>query len=260
MFSVNPKLIPVQSWSSDHAMYKCTIRDLLQLGIRNWEYNRPPDMYRSVEIANHVYRNQKPVDWVFYCFQDKDNKINIVDGIHRYTALKHIADENQKTVDYITPSDFGHDGNATWLYDSYVFVSLRDQPSLGVTVDWYQDINKSHPVPELYMHSSPQEKRMIIENITKEWMSKYKPHFSNSLRPNQGNTNRELFVELLDTLYDKLEITAATQNKLYTMLDSLNNYARTNLPKKCTDKTLEKCVGSGCYLFLYKNDQLIPVQ
>lgn len=253
-------IILVHQWSPSHVMYKCQVRDLFQMGLVNWEYNRPPDVQRCVEIATQIAQRQQPLDWVFYGFQTATGEINIIDGIHRYTALLHVCRENHKTVDYLTPSVFGYDGNATWLYDSYVMLVLRDQPSLGVVVDWYQSINKSLPVPELYMRSSPQEKRTLIETIAKEWMQKYKHHFSNSLRPNQGNTNRELFIELLDQLYDKLEITSNTQHKLYEMLDALNHFARTNLPKKCTDKTLEKCVTSGCYLFLYKNDQITVPQ
>lgn len=256
---MNSTLTLVHAWSPVHAMHKCTIRDLLQMNVTNWQYNRPPDLIRVADIANKVIVKSasEPVDWVFSMFRDETGTFHVVDGIHRYTALKYIYTENHKPVDYLTPNVFGHDGNANWLYDKYVMIIIRETPSVGAVVDWYRAINSSHPVSELYIQSSSNEKRALIEMVVKEWMTKYRQHFSSSLRPIQGNTNRELFTELLSALYDRLEITDRTQYKLYEMLDALNTYVRTVLPKKYTDNALKKCVASGCFLFLYKNDQLL---
>jgi hypothetical protein len=198
--------------------------------------------------------NSKPViDWVFYGFTDK-NKIILIDGIHRYSSLKYIDEENNKPIDLLTPL-FGDNGSSIeWLYANTIFIILRHNPSLGCIIDWYQNINKSHPVPELYMQSTPEDKRKTIEAIVKEWITKYKSHFSPALRPIMGNTNRELFIELLDKMYDRLKITQSIISQLPDCLNNMNHYAKQHIPIKCSEKIIEKCHQTGCYLFLYKNE------
>jgi hypothetical protein len=74
-----------------------------------------------------------------------------------------------------------------------------------------------------------------------------------------GNTNRNKFVELLDTLYDKYNIDETSTNKLREVLDTINNKLSGQMPTKASLDIRLKCKESGCYLFLYKNDKLLEL-
>ena len=49
-------------FSENHRVYKMQIKDLLVGPVRNWDYNRPPDMARCPDIARYIYHSRKPVD------------------------------------------------------------------------------------------------------------------------------------------------------------------------------------------------------
>jgi hypothetical protein len=42
------------------------------------------------------------------------------------------------------------------------------------------------------------------------------------------------------------------------MID-LNEHIGKNVPKSLSDKAKEKCVGSGCWIFIYAQDKLIEM-
>jgi len=256
---VIPSFTQIHQYNDQHIMFKCTIRDILSANIVNWEYNRPPDLVRCNEIATYIYAKRPELDWLFYITyleHGQENMLSMVDGIHRLTALRIIHSENIKPVDFITPSRFGHGGNAEWLYDKYILVSLRLNPSAGETIDLFQTLNKSNPVPELYIRNTDQDKRIIIEEFVQDWMKKYKSHFSANVKPNIPNINRDRFIEILDIVYTKCKITKLTQNRLAEKIGEMNQYIMVNLPAKCKEKPIEKCRKTGCYLFLVSRDFL----
>lgn len=243
-------------YNDDHFVYQIMLKDLLNDSIENWEYNRPPDMGRIDDIATYIYKSKCPFETMIYLSFNKQNeKFDILDGIHRITALKFIKEENSKPLDLVCPNKFGTGNDATWLFNQYVLVNIRFNSSMGNLIDLFENLNKSRAVPELYMgNHQAKNKVKIINNMANDWYHKYKKHFSSSSKPNTGNTNRDKFVDLLDKLYDKYE--CKDENKLRDILDKANTDLSLNNPKVSID-ALYKCKETGCYLFLLKNDKLL---
>jgi hypothetical protein len=248
-----PSSVILHKFNETHMVYKILISDLLVASIKNWEYNRPPDMARCPDIARYIYNSKKPVDTMIYLtYTNINDNFEILDGIHRLTALKIIKEENSK----MNHGEFGSNNDADWLYNNYLIVNIRFNANLGDLIDIFKNLNKSQTVPELYIKDHTKEKRQIIEIIVNEWFMRYKKHFSSSANPIMGNTNRNKFVELLDKLYDKYNIDETCTNKLREVLDNTNNKLSFQIPSKASLDIRLKCKESGCYLFLYKNDKL----
>lgn len=229
----------IHKYNNYHNIVKCTIGDFLMSPVQNWKHNRPPDPNRCREIADTICRRRQCVDWMFYASVLDNGTICILDGIHRYTALKIIANEQQQQTN-------------SWLLDQYIFLSLRYKMSAGEEIDLFQQINNSNPVPSLYYNNTSETKKRIIQDVLTVWMTRYKSHFSNSTRPQIPNTNRDQFTEMLDDLYEKHQICESNKEDLTLVLEDLNAYMRDNVPKKTSISALAKCRETGCYLFLKK--------
>jgi hypothetical protein len=245
------------SFSETHGLYKIMIKDLLNEYVKNWQYNRPPDLARCPDIARYIYNAKKQLDSMLYLtFTNLTNTFEVLDGIHRLTALKFIKEENSKQLELLCPGDFGSNNDASWLFNMYLIVNIRFNSNLGELIEVFTNLNKSQTVPDLYIRDQTKEKRQIIENIVNDWFKKYKKHFSSSANPINGNTNRNKFVDLLDKLYDKHKIDETNPNKLRKLLEDANHKIINNIPIKASIDVRLKCKESGCYLFLYKNDKL----
>ena len=245
----------VLAYNDNHAIYKIMINELLVSSVKNWEYNRPPDMARCPDIARYIYNSKKPIDTMLYLsFNNIKEVFEVLDGIHRITALKIIKEENSKPLDLLEQHDFGSGNDATWLYNQYMLVNIRFNSTLGELIEVFKNLNKSQTVPDLYIRDQVKEKRDTIDTIANEWIVKYKKHFSSSANPISGNTNRNKFVDLLDKLYDKHKIDESNSDTLRKILDDANRYISTIIPSKASIDVRVKCKETGCYLFLYKND------
>lgn len=247
----------VLSYNENHSIYKIMIKDLLVESVKNWEYNRPPDMARCPDIARYIYNSRKPVDTMVYLsFNNLKETFEVLDGIHRITALKIIKEANSKPLDLLEEHEFGSGNDAHWLYNQYLLVNIRFNATLGELVEVFKNLNKSQTVPELYIRDHAKEKRDTIDAIANEWFVKYKKHFSSSSNPIIGNTNRNKFVDLLDKLYEKHKIDESNSEKLRKLLEDANLKISHNMPTKASIDTRVKCKETGCYLFLLKNDKL----
>lgn len=245
------------SYNENHGIYKIMIKDLLVDCVKNWEYNRPPDMARCPDIARYIYNSKKPLDTMIYLsFNNLKETFEVLDGIHRITALKFIKEENSKPLDLLEQHEFGSGNDANWLYNQYLLVNIRFNSTLGDIIEVFKNLNKSQTVPDLYIRDHAKEKRDTIDSIANEWFVKYKKHFSSSANPIIGNTNRNKFVDLLDKLYEKYKIDESNSEKLRKLLDDANLKIYYNMPTKASIDARVKCKESGCYLFLLKNDKL----
>jgi hypothetical protein len=247
----------IHNFNESHFIITCKIKDLLETSVINWEYNRPPDKIRCLDIANYIYNSKRPIDTLFYLHYNNNKKaFEVLDGIHRFTALKLIKYENEKPRDFICPGDFGSDNDAKWLMQDTILINLRFNCPLGILIEVFKSLNKSNPVPDLYIRDSSKEKRNIIESIANSWQINYKSHFSINSKPNKPNINRDRFIELLDKLYDKYKINEENKYILENLLEHANIYLRRNIPKKISKIALEKCLETGCYLFLVSIEKL----
>jgi hypothetical protein len=240
----------IHRYSPNHVLMKCAIADLFTTNIKKWKYNRPPDIERCREIAQSILSRRPAIDWMFYAiYENSNDTIYLLDGLHRFTALQLIHDENGES----SGNDISH------ILSQHVIISIRIDVTDGEAIDLFQQINKSNPVPELYLQNADQDKKTVIEEIANKWMTNYRGHFSTNPRPNVPNTNRDRFIEFLDSMYQKMELTRENGYKLNNELYKLNEYMLKNPPPKLSAKTLEKCQQSGCYLFIVKPDVLLDI-
>lgn len=252
----------IHTFAENHLLLRIKIRDILNAPINNWSYNRPPDMSRCPDIARYIYNSKKPIDTMIYLtYMNKTDTFEVLDGIHRLTALRIIQTENSKPLDFITPKnegeyEFGSNNDAHWLYNQYLLVNIRFNAVLGDLIEIFKTLNKSQAVPDIYIRDVAKEKRDIIEAVANNWQIRYKKHFSSSANPIVGNTNRHKFIDLLDIIYDKYKIDETKVDYFKQLLEEANKKISLNIPLKFSVDVRLKCRESGCFLFLYKNDKL----
>jgi hypothetical protein len=267
---VSPNIIPIimqhffasakllSSFNHCHGVYEMTIADLLNDCIKNWQYNRPPDPARCLDIARYYYNSKTPIDSMFYLsFSNLSECFYSYDGSHRISAFRIIKEENSKSLDFLCPGDFGSENDATWFYNQKVIVNVRFNASEGDIIEAFKNLNKSRVVPDLYIKDPKKEKIEIINRIANDWAVKHKRHFSTKEHPNTGNTNMSKFLNLLDVIYDKYNIDETTVDKLKKLLNDANINIMNNIPSKASVDMRLKCRETGCFLFLYKNDKLM---
>ena len=126
----------------------------------------------------------------------------------------------------------------------------------GQTIDLFQSLNKSNPVPDLYMFNTDQQKRIVIEENVTEWMTRFASHFTSAKSPNIPNMNRDRFIDILDFAYMKYKMDNSSSHLLSEKLYQLNTTVKNNPPKKATPSALEKCNATGCFIFLLQRNQL----
>lgn len=260
MYTFLPSFEIIHKYTENHLIGKCKISDLLQGAtdnkIINWKHNRPPDTVRCKELAEYIYNKKQEVDWLIYMVAENDI-LHIIDGIHRFHSLQIIKRENSKAPDYLTPTAFANNNSADWLYEKYIFISLRLNMTNGQTIDLFQSLNKSNPVPELYIAPDVNiQKRTLIESIVNEWMTDFNTHFTSSKNPNIPNMNRDKFIEILDFVYEKYQLNNSTNYLLSEKLYELNSKLKASPPKKTSPSALEKCNKTGCFIFLIGREKL----
>lgn len=262
ILSVFPSCEVLHEYSNNHKIIKIKIEDLLSGPIMNWQYNRPPDMIRCNDIARYIYKSKTSIDTMLYLsFNNKTQAFDIIVGIHRYTSLKIIKEHNSKPLDLITPSDFGNNNDANWLFDIYIIINLRINALDGELIELFKNLNKSNPIPDLYIRDVNKDKKEIIEKIAKDWQTKYPSHFSSKSKPYKPNINRDRFIDLLEIVYDKYEINEEKKALLENILERTNTNISYNVPRKIIKTKIinEKCVETGCWLFIYTVDELVKM-
>jgi len=236
-----------------HIVCKFTIEDLLNASVANWQFNRPPDHVRCRDIAHYLYNTKRPVDTMFYMsFNNLSGCFDILDGIHRYTALKYLRDQNGQPTNHIDSGYFGANLDARWLYTQSIIVNIRFNALESDLIETFKSLNKSNPVPDLYIRDVAKEKRELIELIVLRWQGRYPTHFSSSSSPNKPNCNRDKFIGFLDVVYNKF---ANPLSELENALTQCNEFVKTNIPKTSAS-ILKKCEETGCYFFLHKLEKM----
>jgi hypothetical protein len=250
----------IHSYSERHMILKVKVTNLLSAPITNWKYNRPPDQIRCADIAKYIYISKKPLDTMLYLsFNNITQSFDVVDGIHRYTSLKILKENNSKSLNLIDPCDYGNNNDADWLYQSHIILNMRFNATEGELIELFKNLNKSSPISDLYIRDFVKEKREIIENVANTWQVKYKSHFSSNNKPNKPNVNRDRFIDLLQEIYVKYNINEDNKQLLEQVLDRANWDISINIPHKLSETIVDKCKSTGCWLFIYTNEKLIKM-
>jgi len=259
-----PTSVILHDYTNFHKVLKIKVKDLLSAPVINWSFNRPPDLNRSAEIGRYHYKTKKIIDtMIFLNFDNTKGVFEVIDGIHRIRALQIIKENNSKQIDIINNNNdeseyvFGNNNDASWLYDSYIFINLRINSTMGELVDLFRNLNKSNPVPELYIRDPCLEKKTVIESLVNSWQLKYPSHFSYKNKPNRPNVNRDRFIELLDKIYTKYNISEENKDFLEKIIENLNRDFCLNYPKKLPEKIINKCLETGCWLFIYSIEEIL---
>ena len=251
-----PRAEIIHTYSERHFILKIKVNDLLNTSITNWKYNRPPDMVRCADISKYIYLSKSPLDTMLYLnFNNKTKSFDVLDGIHRYTSLKIIKEKNS-SLDFITPSDYGNNNDASWLYESYIILNMRFNSTEGELIELFKTLNKSTPIPDLYIKDVVKEKR-DIENVANNWQVKYKTHFSSNNKPKKPNINRDRFIDLLEEIYNKYNINENNKSVLEEVLERANWNISNNIPSKLSQTIIDKCQTTGCWLFIYSDDKIL---
>jgi len=260
----------------------CSIKisDLLNTHIINWQFNREPDVVRIPEIAKYIYESRTRIQTMFYInYNFKQDRFELIDGVHRYRALKMIKSLSEENGIIIDDRLRGEDGETVatwfnpnesidWLLNGYVIVQINFISTEDELITLRDDINNSQPMPiEIRENSRDIEKNGIVNKIADEYISKYKKCFairSNNDKYLRNNriTNRDKFIILLSTLYDKYNININRIGILKNRLENANDKIRDKLEKNeisCKDSIKNICNESGCYLFLYRDDKLLEI-
>ena len=221
--------------------------DFIELPIINWAYNRPYDSIRIPEIASNIL-NRKPIlDGIFYMnYNTVSKKYEIIDGIHRFQAIKSIMETIERSY------------TNEWFFSKLITVNVYYNKSKGELYDLFELINKSIPIPEIYIRDEAAEKKTCVYSVVEEWTKKYRGHFSPNIKCNIPNINRDCFINFVSIIYDKYSFNGSLENELKTLLNNTNIYIGTNIPlnSKLSEKILTKCKSSGCYLFIKKMEKI----
>ena len=252
-----PSSTIVHTYSPQHHIIKLPICELLKAPVTNWQFNRPADRSRCEDIARYIAISKKPVDTMIYVsFNNKKRTFDVLDGIHRYTALSIIQEKSQY-VDFISSNEFN--GDVAWLMNSSLLLNIRINTPQGELIELFQSLNKSNPIPELYVRDVAKDKRDTIQALVIKWQNRFKVHFSASNKPNKPNINRDRFIDVLDFVYDKYHLTEETKDKLEQIIERNNGHISLHQPKKLTPSIREKCEATGCWLFLYSAEELMKM-
>jgi hypothetical protein len=242
----------VISHSDKHQTYKIKMKKFMKLNMIRWQFNRPANMEKIHEIGESLFGKRQPIFFIFQCiYNQEENLFEIIDGMHRYYALKRINDmleENEQN---------------SWFYNSYLLLEIKYNFSKGEYIDWFETINKCSPVSEIYTNSQD-ERKEIVEEVVNIYYSKYNSHFTGALKPNIPNTSREKFTDVVLYICDNFHISTENKKCILKILEDINKtisqIVKNNNPKRfnknITDKSLEKCNLTGLYLFLAKPEKL----
>lgn len=266
------KLLPshqiVHSYSPTHHILKITLKDLLTAPIENWMYNRPPDMVRAADIAQYMTMFKKPMDSMFFfAYNTRQNRFDVIDGIHRFKALKMMytvqtESKTEETVEEDLLSGFIE--SATLPYE-VILINVRFNESDGNIIDLFKSLNKSCPVPELYLRDSAKDKKDAIEALVSKWQSgAYSRHFTANLGNRRPYITRDRLINALDAAWDKYELTHESHGRLEEILDAANTEVHDLIgdpvrrkKEGLTQLMIDICDTTGLYLFLkrgWEND------
>ena len=206
---------------SDTNVYAIPMFVFKSLDIKQWKFNRPPDLSRLSEIRAWM-SEFKRMDGVLNLAYVLGEGLVCFEGNHRRLALDGI--------------------------DITVFVDILWDVSHEVVVHEFRRLNKSICVPDLYVTENHYAVRDSVEKAVQEFRKKYPSMESSSGRPQRPNFNRDKLTDELFRVHKELGISI---EDLMVKLSSLNETLKASDKTKLSDLVKQKCEKSGLWLFAW---------
>jgi hypothetical protein len=204
-------------------IYAIPMEKFRSLFVRQWKYNRPPDMTRIPEIHDWM-RQFHRMDGVLNLAYIQGEGLVCFEGNHRRLAL---------------------DGLDIPVMTDIVW----DATDESVRHEFFR-LNKAVSVPELYVSETPATMRVEMEDAVAQFRKKYSSMESTSGKPQRPNYNRDKLMDELMRLQKELVIPVGElMNRLYGLNESYSNKDKSKL----TEKMRQKCENSGLWLFAWSS-------
>jgi hypothetical protein len=204
-------------------IYAIPMEKFRSLFVRQWKYNRPPDMTRIPEIHDWM-RQFHRMDGVLNLAYIQGEGLVCFEGNHRRLAL---------------------DGLDIPVMTDIVW----DATDESVRHEFFR-LNKAVSVPELYVSETPATMRVEMEDAVAQFRKKYSSMESTSGKPQRPNYNRDKLMDELMRLQKELVIPVGElMNRLYGLNEAYSNKDKSKL----TEKMRQKCENSGLWLFAWSS-------
>ena len=209
MLSTNIYAIPMEKYKT--------------LDVKQWKFNRPPDMTRIPEIRDWMSQFRR-MDVVLNLAYISGEGLVCFEGNHRRLALEGL--------------------------DIPVLVDIVWDATDETINHEFRRLNKAVSVPDLYVADTPATLRVELEDAVADFRKKYSSMESNSGRPQRPNYNRDKLTDEFTRLHKELVIPV---EELMTRMYRLNDVYSTKDKSKLTDKIRQKCEASGLWLFAWSS-------
>jgi hypothetical protein len=204
-------------------IYAIPMEKFRSLFVKQWKYNRPPDMTRIPEIHDWM-RQFHRMDGVLNLAYIQGEGLVCFEGNHRRLAL---------------------DGLDIPVMTDIVW----DATDESVRHEFFR-LNKAVSVPELYVSETPATMRVEMEDAVAQFRKKYSSMESTSGKPQRPNYNRDKLMDELMRLQKELVIPVGElMNRLYGLNEAYSNKDKSKL----TEKMRQKCENSGLWLFAWSS-------
>jgi len=207
----------------NHQIWWVPIKIFNQLPIKQWKFNRPPDMDRVKEIHQHILK-AKRVDGVIY-LAVVEKEIVCYESNHRRLGVEGIEECEHILVDIMW--------NAT------------DE---DVKQEFFR-LNKCVPVPDLYISKEAVVDTSDLIAARDAFCKKYGMLKSTSANPHRPGFNPDNLLSDFNEITKKHRITV---DELMNRLDKLNAEMESRSRKKLTQNVIDKCEKSGLWLFAWE--------
>lgn len=204
-------------------IYAIPMEKFKTLDVKQWKFNRPPDLTRIPEIRDWMSQFRR-MDGVLNLAYISGEGLVCFEGNHRRLALEGL--------------------------DIPVLVDIVWDVTDETINHEFRRLNKAVSVPDLYVADTPATLRVELEDAVADFRKKYSSMESNSGRPQRPNYNRDKLTDEFTRLHKELVIPV---EELMTRMYSLNDAYSTKDKSKLTDKIRQKCEASGLWLFAWSS-------
>lgn len=204
-------------------IYAIPMEKFKTLDVKQWKFNRPPDLTRIPEIRDWMSQFRR-MDGVLNLAYISGEGLVCFEGNHRRLALEGL--------DIPVLADIVWDATDETINHEF------------------RRLNKAVSVPDLYVADTSASLRVELEDAVAEFRKKYSSMESNSGRPQRPNYNRDKLTDEFTRLHKELVIPVG---ELMTRIYALNDTYASKDKSKLTEKIRQKCEASGLWLFAWSS-------